>query len=415
MAIENTNREDVRSFLQSIFDAIDKDINIEIVKDIDRVDDLITQEIEVEGTYVFNEETFTICMIDDFLGTFEPLKDKNIITYTVPIVILANTEAPNEYFTKLKNAMEEFVSSLVGNYFQVNASLGYATNCTEYTNTEVRFDINGVEYIKWLVTVFLTKTDGVIVGNQVEYGIRLLDSTPDAIIGTNITKAEGLDDSDEQTLILSQAEFIINLTINLDILQDSSPAVPPANSTIAFDILLDDVPLDPQPTFDVNDSLNVYVIEIKQNVKLGITYSFTTSDELTDFEVKTSLIQASFTDDFNEIIPLLRGPSKVFQMETAQPSTDNEVGSIPKQGQYANELGFYLEKGNALLKEFIKLVEQENYDNDVIYELNTAYFDDIDLNFIRKFIITSGAIDPSLGSFVFVRITIAKPHPILVT
>ena len=51
MAIENTNREDVRSFLQSRFDAIDKEINIEIVKDIDRVADLISEEILIDGTY----------------------------------------------------------------------------------------------------------------------------------------------------------------------------------------------------------------------------------------------------------------------------------------------------------------------------------------------------------------------------
>ena len=417
MAVENTGREDVRSFLQDRLDDIVKDIDIIIVKDIFRVDDLITKAELIDGTYVTVDKTFTVCMIDDFLGTFEPLKDKKIITYTIPIITFSNTEEDDtEYFTNLKNAMEEFVASLIGNFYQVSSNLGYATNSSEYTNTEVRINLNGIEYIKWLTTIYLTKTNDVIVGNQVEYGIRLLDINQSSIGGTNITKAEGFDVSSEETITLpSGEEFIKELTFNIDVLQSSLPVSPPLDGSIEFEILLDNVLLLPKPIFNVTAQTNVFVINIQQNVSLGITYKFNASLELTDFELTSFSVQASFTEGFTEIIPILRGPSKVFEADAAQANTENEVGSIPKSGQYSNELGFYLEKNSVLLREFIKFVEFENYDNSIIYELNTVYFNDIDLNFIRKFLILSCAIDPSLGAFVFVRITIAKPYPILVT
>lgn len=294
---DETNREEIRKFLQERAEdatALVSGVPIAIVKDIQRVNAEITEEQQIPGTLGLIDETFTLGMIDDYLGKFEPIKGEKLIVYTIPLIFMVNTKNDDNYFELLKTTLDAFVVSLIGEFYSIQSNLGYATTCTEYTNTEQIFDINGGEYIKYLMTIFITKTTDIAVGNEIVYRIK-------------------------------------------------------------------------------------------------------------------KATEGSYTS----ILPLIRGAAKSFTPNFYQTLTENEAGAVPEKGIYDARLGFFLKKTDPLLKEFIKLVETQDYNNNVIYDLEKNYYDDPELLFERKFIILSCQINDELGTFVFILIDIAKPAKVL--
>lgn len=296
---DNTIREEIRKFLQKRADNATSAVGgvpIAIVKDIQRVNEEITTEESVGNTLAVVEQTFTIGMIDDYLGKYEPIEGQKLIIYTVPLLLFASTKNTDDYFDRLKTTLDNFIESLIGKVYQIQTNLAFATTCTEYTNTEQLHTINGEEYVKFLMTIFITKTDDIAIGNEVKYELK--------------------------------------------------------------------------------------------------------------FETEAE-------DKFVTIIPILRGASKAFVPNYYQQKGEKEAGAIIEKGIYESQLGFLLKKTDPLVKEWIKLIEDPNYSNTLIYNLRKSYWDDEDLVFNRKFLPLSAKVDDGLGEFAFVMIDIAKPNKIL--
>lgn len=182
---DNTIREEIRKFLQTRADAATSAVSgvpIGIVKDIQRVNEDITTEKSVSGTLAVVDETFTIGMIDDYLGKYEPIEDQKLIIYTVPLLLFASTKNTDDYFDRLKTTLDSFIESLIGKVYLIQTNLSFATTCTEYTNTEQLHTINGEEYIKFLMTIFITKTDDIAIGNEVKYELKLNSEADDKYV-----------------------------------------------------------------------------------------------------------------------------------------------------------------------------------------------------------------------------------------
>ena len=172
MAQDSTLRETLRVFLQDKLNENTKSIEFVLGKDFYQVSDEITKIKLIDGTFRTVEDTFTMAMIDDFLGTPIPIPNSRLISYTIPIVILANTKLENDYFDNLKEALEEFTTALLpqqGVPPVEQDGFRFVTNATEYTNTERTVRINGIEYIKYTLTAFITSSTNILYGNDLKY------------------------------------------------------------------------------------------------------------------------------------------------------------------------------------------------------------------------------------------------------
>lgn len=182
---DNTIREEIRKFLQKRADNATSAVGgvpIAIVKDIQRVNEEITTEESVGNTLAVVEQTFTIGMIDDYLGKYEPIEGQKLIIYTVPLLLFASTKNTDDYFDRLKTTLDNFIESLIGKVYQIQTNLAFATTCTEYTNTEQLHTINGEEYVKFLMTIFITKTDDIAIGNEVKYELKFETEAEDKFV-----------------------------------------------------------------------------------------------------------------------------------------------------------------------------------------------------------------------------------------
>jgi len=166
---DDTLRETIRKFLSDKLNEAGKPATEQLVdfvlgKDFLQTDDDLTAIKQIDGTYRVMEDTFTIGMITDFLGVPEAIKDLKLITYTLPMVMLVSTKVK---YDLIKESLERFVISLIGQDFEENGYI-FGTNCSEITNTEQVQDINGVEYVKYTATVFITSTKDALLGNKIE-------------------------------------------------------------------------------------------------------------------------------------------------------------------------------------------------------------------------------------------------------
>ena len=177
---DNTLRETIRSFIETQLNTAAKPSSEQLVdfvlgKDFLQTSDDITQVKTITGTFRTVNEEFTIGMITDFLGTFEPLKNLKLITYTLPMVFLVSTKVK---YDEIKESLERFVDLLIGSDFEENGYV-FATNCTEMTNTEQVTDINGIEYVKMTTNVFITSTVKALLGNKIETYLGPVDENGD--------------------------------------------------------------------------------------------------------------------------------------------------------------------------------------------------------------------------------------------
>ena len=166
---DDTLRETIRLFLHNLLNVAGKPTTEQLVdfvlgKDFLQTDDDLVQIKQIDGTYRAIEDTFTIGMITDFLGVPEAIKDLKLITYTLPMVMLVSTKSK---YDLIKESLERFVISLIGQDYEENGYI-FGTNCTEITNTEQVQDINGIEYVKYTATVFITTTKDALLGNKIE-------------------------------------------------------------------------------------------------------------------------------------------------------------------------------------------------------------------------------------------------------
>jgi|LGOV01.1.fsa_nt_gb hypothetical protein len=166
---DDTLRETIRKFTNDKLNEAGKVEEVQLVdfilgKDFLQTDEDLTQVKQIDGTYKTLKDTFTVGMITDFLGIPEAIKDLKLIAYTLPMVILVSTE---KKYDIIKESLERFVVSLIGQDFDENGYI-FGTNCTEMTNTEQVQDINGVEYVKYTCTIFITTTKNALLGNRIE-------------------------------------------------------------------------------------------------------------------------------------------------------------------------------------------------------------------------------------------------------
>ena len=166
---DDTLRETIRTFLENLLNAAGKPNTEQLVefvlgKDFLQTDDDLLMLKQVNGTFRKVEDTFTIGMITDFLGTPEPLKGLELIRYTIPMVFLVSTKVK---YDEIKESLDRFVRSLIGEGYEENGFV-FATNCTEMTNTEQVQDINGIEYVKLTCSVFISSTKNALLGNFIE-------------------------------------------------------------------------------------------------------------------------------------------------------------------------------------------------------------------------------------------------------
>ena len=166
---DNTLRETIRTFLENLLNQAGKPdadqlVDFVLGKDFLQVDDELVKVKQLDNTYKTITDTFTVGMITDFLGTPEPLKGLELITYTIPVVFLVSTKTK---YDDIKESLERFIRLLIGEDYEEN---GYAfgTNATEITNTEQVQDINGIEFVKLTTTVFITSTKFALLGNFIE-------------------------------------------------------------------------------------------------------------------------------------------------------------------------------------------------------------------------------------------------------
>ena len=162
---DNTLREIIRKFTNTkLTEAGLNKVDFVLGKDFLQTDDDLTAIKQIDGTYRVLKDTFTVGMITDFLGTPEAIKDLKLITYTLPMVMLVSTK---KKYDLIKEALERFVVSLIGQDFEEEGYV-FGTNCSEMTNTEQVSDINGVEYVKYTCTIFITSTKEALLGNKIE-------------------------------------------------------------------------------------------------------------------------------------------------------------------------------------------------------------------------------------------------------
>jgi hypothetical protein len=195
MPIENryfhdvTLREKLRTFLEDKLNENSvNDVEFILGKDFYQIDDEPVQIVTVDGSYKTIEKSFTPGMIMEFIGTPEAIKDTFVISYTIPIMFLVETQ--NKY-TSIKESLQAFTLSLVGEDFEIGDYL-IGTNCSEVTNSEQVQDINGIEYVKMSTNVFISVVKDALLGNKIETYLGLLSDYSDLVriypIERNITR-----------------------------------------------------------------------------------------------------------------------------------------------------------------------------------------------------------------------------------
>jgi hypothetical protein len=166
---DNTLREVIRNFIQTQLNLAanvggEQKVNFVVGKDFRQISEDLIQVIQVDNTYRTVEDTFTIGMIVDMLGTPEPIKNMVLLRYTIPMSFFVSTE--NKY-DEIKEALQLFVRNLVGNDFD-EAGYIFGTNASEITNTGKIQTINGIEYVQMTCNVYITSTENALLGNKVK-------------------------------------------------------------------------------------------------------------------------------------------------------------------------------------------------------------------------------------------------------
>lgn len=228
---DSTLRELIRSFIETKLNEagiVEGQDPLEFVvgKDFLQTDDNLVKQKLVDGTFRTVKEKFVIGMIEDFLGIPEPVKGYEMIAYTIPMVLLVSTKTN---YDVAKDSIDRFIKLLIGEDYIVSGHF-FGTNCSEATNTEQVVDINGIEYVKYAITVFVTTSVKAIIGNFVETYLGpvteagLFDETNlIRIYPTDRSTARAYipeethkNDKKESTTIFKESTWAANLSIIID-------------------------------------------------------------------------------------------------------------------------------------------------------------------------------------------------------
>lgn len=225
---DTTLREVIRNFLNTLLNNAsnvggEQLAEFVLGKDLLKTDDDLIKVKQIDGTFRTMSDTFTVGMITDFLGKPEPIKGLKLIRYSIPIVFLVPNDAKYE---KYKESLERFTELLIGEDFEESGYI-FATNTTEITNTEQVQKINGIDYIKLTVTVFITSTKESILGNKIESYLGETDTTYVRIYPTGRTTSRAFipeetqwNNQKETFTIFKESTWSANLSFVIDKRED---------------------------------------------------------------------------------------------------------------------------------------------------------------------------------------------------
>ena len=170
---EDTMREKIRLFIQTQLNAAKETgdtIEFVVVKDIAKTNEDVTEATTIAGTYESIKASMTYAVVYDFFGKPQPIKGMNIISYPIRVDFLVYLkDLDEERFNQEKNAIQKFQLNLIGEYFVAES---FMTSASEYTNTEVIVEINGIEYVKYTMLVYITNSEDAYASNLVSHFIK---------------------------------------------------------------------------------------------------------------------------------------------------------------------------------------------------------------------------------------------------
>ncbi|RLI51989.1 hypothetical protein DRO61_00875 [Candidatus Bathyarchaeota archaeon] len=213
---DETMREKIRVFIQTQLNAAretENNIEFVVIKDIAKTSEDNTEITQIDGTYATVEESMTYAVVYDFFGKPQPIKGMNIISYPIRVDYLVyQKDLDEERFNQEKNAIQKFQRALIGEFF---ATESFMTNASEYTNTETIIEINGIEYVKYTMIVYITVAEDAYAGNLVKHKIKggtiteyaeIIVLSPSVIGGTDVYEATILGDVSKTQFGLQKAK-----------------------------------------------------------------------------------------------------------------------------------------------------------------------------------------------------------------
>lgn len=225
---DNTLRETIRLFLNNLLNIAalvegEQLVDFVIGKDFLQSTDELTQVKLIDGTYRTVEDTFTIGMISDFLGIPEPIKGLELISYTIPMLFLVSVE---HKYDDIRESLERFVRLLIGEGYEENGYI-FGTNCSEITNTGNIENINGIKYIHFTASIFITSTKYALIGNFIESylgedeeGIIRIYPTERSTTRAFIPEETHKNNNKESTTLFKESTWVGNLSF---VINNTSP------------------------------------------------------------------------------------------------------------------------------------------------------------------------------------------------
>ena len=207
--LDETMREKIRKFIQTKLNVVraTTDIEFVVVKDIAKTNEDTTEITTIAGTYETFDKKMTYAVVYDFFGKPEPIKGMNLVSYPVRVDFMVFQEdLDEERFNQEKNAIQAFQLSLIGEFFtSAPEDYSFMTSASEYTNTEMIIEMNGVEYVKYTMLVYITNAADGYSGNSVIHKIKLASEgveeyqeiiviSPKLIGGTDVYETTLLDE-----------------------------------------------------------------------------------------------------------------------------------------------------------------------------------------------------------------------------
>jgi hypothetical protein len=166
---DDTIRETLRKFVEEKLNKAGKVNDIQLVdfvgvKDFIEVDDNLVKAKQLDGTFRTVDEEYTLAVLDEFNGGYEPVKDLKVIIYSMPIKIMAST---NKKYTEIKESLDRFKSLMIGEDYTYDG-YKFGTSITALTSNERVTTINGVDYVMYRTTLSIIVTEDALIGNFIE-------------------------------------------------------------------------------------------------------------------------------------------------------------------------------------------------------------------------------------------------------
>jgi len=152
--------------LESSYDESDSDAEDNVVVSFNGV-----ETNTPNGVYTLRHVSYIPCIIEDFIGDCEPIKEVKIASYSIPITFFVDGEFNKANSNVVDNSLEEFQDSLRGLTQSLNG-VKILFNHSDVRPISELIEFNGIHYRSYQIVVYVETLSSGYFGNEIKYWIK---------------------------------------------------------------------------------------------------------------------------------------------------------------------------------------------------------------------------------------------------